>query len=72
MGKYFSDVVDNAIEAIYYTYDQERAASVLQPLADAANAGAFFHKSKSFFCIAFFHCPDNFYGLRHYNSQHLE
>ena len=39
MGKYFSDVVDNAIEAIYYTYDQERAASVLQPLADAANAG---------------------------------
>ena len=39
MGKYFGDVVDNAIEAIYYTYDQERAASVLQPLADAANAG---------------------------------
>ena len=23
MGKYFSDAVDNAIEAIYYTYDRE-------------------------------------------------
>ena len=22
MGKYFSDAVDNAIEAIYYTYDR--------------------------------------------------
>ncbi len=39
MGKYFSDVVDNAIEAIYYTFDKERAAASLQPLADAANAG---------------------------------
>ena len=39
MGKYFSDAVDQAIEAIYYCYDQERAAACLQPLADAANAG---------------------------------
>ena len=39
MGKYFSDVVDQAIEDIYYCYDRERAASALQPLADAANAG---------------------------------
>ena len=39
MGKYFSDAVDKAIEAIYYCYDQERAAAALQPLADAANAG---------------------------------
>ena len=39
MGKYFSDVVDNAIEAIYYTFDKERAAASIQPLADAANAG---------------------------------
>ncbi len=39
MGKYFSDAVDNAIEAIYYTYDRERAAAAVQPLADAANAG---------------------------------
>lgn len=39
MGKYFSDAVDNAIEAIYYTYDRERAAAAIQPLADAANAG---------------------------------
>ena len=39
MGKYFSDVVDSAIEAIYYSYDQERAAAVLQPLAEAANNG---------------------------------
>ena len=38
MGKYFSDVVDSAIEAIYYSYDQERAAAVLQPLAEAARA----------------------------------
>ena len=40
MGKYFSDAVDNAIEAIYYTYDREKAAAAIQPLADAANAGA--------------------------------
>ena len=39
MGKYFSDAVDNAIEAIYYTYDREKAAAAVQPLADAANAG---------------------------------
>ena len=39
MGKYFSDVVDKALEDIYYCYDQQRAASALQPLADAANAG---------------------------------
>lgn len=39
MGKYFSDAVDNGIEAIYYCYDQERAAAAIQPLADAANAG---------------------------------
>ncbi|MCI9269296.1 MAG: sel1 repeat family protein [Lawsonibacter sp.] len=39
MGKYFSDTVDNAIEAIYYTYDKERAAACLQSLADASNAG---------------------------------
>lgn len=39
MGKYFSDAVDQALEAIYYCYDQERAAASLQPLADAANSG---------------------------------
>lgn len=39
MGKYFSDAVDQAIEAIYYTYDREKAAAAVQPLADAANAG---------------------------------
>ena len=39
MGKYFSDTVDQAIEDIYYTFDRERAAACLQPLADAANAG---------------------------------
>jgi len=39
MGKYFSDAVDNALEAIYYTYDREKAAACIQGLADAANAG---------------------------------
>ena len=39
MGKYFSDAVDNALEAIYYCYDRQRAADAVQPLADAANAG---------------------------------
>lgn len=39
MGKYFSSAVDSALEAIYYSYDKERAAAALQPLADAANAG---------------------------------
>ena len=39
MSKYFSDAVDQAIEAIYYTYDREKAAAAIQPLADAANAG---------------------------------
>lgn len=39
MGKYFSDAVDSALEAIYYSYDRERAAAAVQPLADAANGG---------------------------------
>lgn len=39
MGKYFSDVVDKAIEDIYYCYDPERAAAAIGPLTDAANAG---------------------------------
>ena len=39
MGKYFSDAVDQALEAIYYSFDRERAAACLQPLADASNAG---------------------------------
>ncbi len=39
MGKYFSDPVDNAIQAIYYTYDREAAAASVQPLADAASDG---------------------------------
>ncbi len=39
MGKYFSDVVDQAIEDIYYCYDGERAAAAIQPLADASNNG---------------------------------
>ena len=39
MGKYFSDTVDSALEAIYYSFDRERAVACLQPLADAANAG---------------------------------
>ena len=39
MGKYFSDPVDNAIQAIYYTYDREVAAASVQPLADAASDG---------------------------------
>ena len=39
MGKYFSDAVDQALEAIYYTYDGEKAAAAVQPLTGAANAG---------------------------------
>lgn len=39
MGKYFSDVVDQAIEDIYYCYDIERAVKSIQPLLDAAQAG---------------------------------
>lgn len=39
MGKYFSDAVDSALEAIYYTYDRSRAAACLQPLTEAARAG---------------------------------
>ncbi len=39
MGKYFSDVVDKAIEDIYYCYDGQRAAAAIQPLADASNNG---------------------------------
>lgn len=39
MGKYFSDTVDNALEAIYYTYDRDRAAACIQPLTEAAKAG---------------------------------
>ena len=32
MGKYFSDVVDHAIEDIYYCYDVNRAVSAVQSL----------------------------------------
>lgn len=39
MGKYFSDVVDNALEAIYYTYDRDRAAACIQPLIQASKDG---------------------------------
>ncbi len=39
MGIYFSDVVDNALEAIYYTYDRDRAAACLEPLTEAAKNG---------------------------------
>jgi len=39
MGKYFSDIVDKAIEDIYYCYDSERAVAAAQALAEASNAG---------------------------------
>lgn len=39
MGKYFSDVVDKAIEDIYYCYDVQRAAAAIEPLSQASNAG---------------------------------
>lgn len=39
MGKYFSDVVDQALEDIYYCYDVSRAARVIEPLTAAAEAG---------------------------------
>ncbi|WP_455617763.1 tetratricopeptide repeat protein [Eisenbergiella sp.] len=39
MGKYFSDVADQAIEDIYYCYDVKRAAAAIQPLTAAARAG---------------------------------
>ena len=39
MGKYFSDVVDKAIEDIYYCYDNARASAALQSLTAAAQAG---------------------------------
>jgi len=39
MGKYFSDIVDRAIEDIYYCYDNARADAAIQPLTEASNAG---------------------------------
>uniref|UniRef100_UPI0040577D0D tetratricopeptide repeat protein n=1 Tax=Agathobacter sp. TaxID=2021311 RepID=UPI0040577D0D len=39
MGRYFSDVVDKAIEDIYYCYDKDRAALAMQALTEAASAG---------------------------------
>lgn len=39
MGKYFSDVVDRALEDIYYCYDISRAARALDPLKAASDAG---------------------------------
>ena len=39
MGKYFSDVVDHAVEDIYYCYDVNRAVSAVQSLMEAANSG---------------------------------
>ena len=39
MGKYFSDVVDKALEDIYYCYDNDRAKAALAALQSAAAAG---------------------------------
>ena len=39
MGKYFSDVVDQAIEDIYYCYDNTRAEAAKNALTQAAEAG---------------------------------
>ena len=39
MGKYFSDVVDQALEDIYYCYDKERAARAAEALFQAAKTG---------------------------------
>lgn len=39
MGKYFSNVVDQALEDIYYCYDKERAARSFHALKAAADAG---------------------------------
>ena len=39
MGKYFSDVVDKALEDIYYCYDNQRAKAALAALQSAAAAG---------------------------------
>ena len=39
MGKYFSDVVDKAIEDIYYCYDRDRANAAAEALFQAAKGG---------------------------------
>lgn len=39
MGKYFSDVVDKAIEDIYYCYDAERAGAAAEAMFQAAKDG---------------------------------
>lgn len=39
MGRYFSDVVERAIEDIYYCYDVKRAGDAIDPLEAAARAG---------------------------------
>lgn len=39
MGKYFSDVVDKALEDIYYCYDNDRAKAALAALQSAAAQG---------------------------------
>ena len=39
MGKYFSDVVDKAIEDIYYCYDTDRANAAAEALFQAAKEG---------------------------------
>ena len=39
MGKYFSDVVDKAVEDIYYCYDRDRANAAAEALFQAAKGG---------------------------------
>ncbi len=39
MGKYFSDVVDQALEDIYYCYDNDRAARAQEALFQASKTG---------------------------------
>ena len=39
MGKYFSDVVEGAIEDLYYCYDNDRAKAAADALLFAAKEG---------------------------------
>ena len=51
MGKYFSDVVDQAVADIYYCYDSEKAKAAAEALFQAAKAGdgdAYYFLSRCF------------------------
>ena len=77
MGKYFSDVVEQAIADLYYCYDSGRAKAAADALFLAAKAGdgdASYFLSRCFSGVCYswdYHPFEESGGLRHAASGHF-